>query len=145
MRAYSAAPRPALKHPKPARDVNQHVAGRLKTLRRTRNKTQTDLGAALGITFQQVAQYERGHSKITPSALWRAAQYFQVDIGYFFADLDRAAPAPDRRGAVEPRAMLRIELVMALCHAAIDRDLLRGLRDLLRAHLSGERAAGRIE
>jgi transcriptional regulator with XRE-family HTH domain len=151
MRAYSTSPRPVAPPARPgrknveaARDVNQHVARRLKTLRRIRFKTQTDLGAALGKTFQQVAHYESGYAKITPSTLWRAAEYLNVDVEYFFEDLEPAMSAPDRC-ASDQRTTLRVELVMALSKAAISRDLLLGLRDLLRAYRPGERAAGRNE
>ena len=151
MRACSTSPRPAAPPARPGakvvdagRDVNQHVARRLKMLRRISDKTQTDVGAALGMSFQQMAKYERGFSKIAPGTLWTLAEYFKVDVAYFFADLDRAAHAADPR-TVEHRAArnrLHLELVMAL-DTVTDAGLLHGLLGFLRAYIQEERAAGR--
>ena len=115
MRAYSTSPRPTVSPRKPPkrtepgnaiRGVNQHVAHRLKTLRRTRFKTQTELGAAVGMTFQQMAKYERGISKIAPGMLWKLAEYFEVDIGYFFEGLDGTTPGPELHQTVQRRLRL---------------------------------------
>ncbi|MGB8843657.1 MAG: helix-turn-helix transcriptional regulator [Aliidongia sp.] len=140
MRAYSISPRP-IPEPRPRtetlngiRDVNRHVARRLKLLRVIKGCTQTDLGQVVGLTHQQMAKYERGISKIVPSMLWKLAGYFQVDIGFFFEDLDQTMPGIDShivaRRATQNR--LRLELVAAL-GAVTDDSLLRGLRDFLRA------------
>jgi transcriptional regulator with XRE-family HTH domain len=152
MRAYSTISRPTTPPPaRPkakvvdtARDVNQHVARRLTMLRRIHGKTQVEVGAALSLSFQQMAKYERGFSKIAPGTLWMLAEYFKVDVGYFFADFAGAAPAADPRAAEHrtERQQLRLELVMAL-DTITDANLLHGLRGLLRAYIQEERAAGR--
>lgn len=49
---------------------------------------QSDLGRALGLTFQQVQKYEKGSNRISSSKLWEIAQFLEVDIGYFFIGLD---------------------------------------------------------
>jgi transcriptional regulator with XRE-family HTH domain len=112
--------------------VNQHVARRLKMLRLIKGRTQSDLGAAMGLTHQQMAKYERGFSKIAPGMLWKLADYFQVDVEYFFADLDQGVPDIDphvvERQATQRR--LRLELVAAL-DTVTDERLLRSLRVFL--------------
>ena len=44
-------------HPDP---VDRHVGARVRARRRACGVSQTDLGDALGLTFQQVQKYERG-------------------------------------------------------------------------------------
>ncbi len=52
--------------------VNVHVGVRLRVRRTLLGMTQTKLGDALGVTFQQMQQYERGTSRISASRLFRS-------------------------------------------------------------------------
>ncbi len=49
--------------------VDVHVGARLRQHRTLLGMTQTDLGDALGLTFQQVQKYERGANRISASRL----------------------------------------------------------------------------
>ncbi len=53
--------------------------------------TQSDLAKALGLTFQQVQKYERGFNRVSASKLYETAQALEVDIAYFFEDMDEIA------------------------------------------------------
>ena len=53
---------------------------------------QSDLGRALGLTFQQIQKYEKGANRISASKLWDIARFFKVDIGYFFQGLSAGQP-----------------------------------------------------
>ncbi|MGH7018346.1 MAG: helix-turn-helix domain-containing protein, partial [Brevundimonas sp.] len=53
---------------------------------------QSDLGRALGLTFQQIQKYEKGANRVSASKLWDMARFFKVDIGYFFEGLTTPAP-----------------------------------------------------
>ena len=140
MKGVSISPRPAPQAPPTSRDigtirdVNQHIACRLKTLRLSKGRTQTDLGTVVGKTHQQMARYEQGISKIAPALLWKLATYFEVDIAYFFGDLDQDLPIIDPYRAVRQtaRKRLQLELIRAL-DAVADERLLRSLRDFLLA------------
>jgi transcriptional regulator with XRE-family HTH domain len=46
--------------------------------------SQTELGAALGVTFQQVQKYERGINRVSASTLEKLAATLSVPIIYFF-------------------------------------------------------------
>jgi transcriptional regulator with XRE-family HTH domain len=48
--------------------------------------SQTDLGAALGLTFQQVQKYEKGTNRIGAGRLQLIARTLQVPISFFFDD-----------------------------------------------------------
>ena len=105
--------------------VDVHVGGRVRQRRLLLGMSQTNLGNALGLTFQQVQKYERGANRIGSSRLFHLSQILDVSIEYFFDDMpaDVAAKSPaQRRGSVknpvsyEPNPMHKretLELVRA--------------------------------
>jgi transcriptional regulator with XRE-family HTH domain len=46
--------------------------------------SQTVLGKAVGVTFQQIQKYERGTNRISSGRLQQFADILNVDIPYFF-------------------------------------------------------------
>jgi transcriptional regulator with XRE-family HTH domain len=54
--------------------------------------SQEKLGAALGLTFQQVQKYERGANRIGASRLQQISQILQVPVAFFFEGLPTLAP-----------------------------------------------------
>jgi transcriptional regulator with XRE-family HTH domain len=46
--------------------------------------SQEKLGAALGLTFQQVQKYEKGATRISASRLQQMSHILQVPIAFFF-------------------------------------------------------------
>jgi transcriptional regulator with XRE-family HTH domain len=67
--------------------VDRHVGRRVSEKRIGLGYNQSDLGRALGLTFQQIQKYEKGANRISASKLWDIARFFKVDIGYFFEGL----------------------------------------------------------
>ncbi len=49
--------------------------------------SQSKLGEALNLTFQQVQKYEKGTSRIGASRLYQLSKVLDVPISYFFDDL----------------------------------------------------------
>ncbi len=64
--------------------VDVHVGARVRQRRTLLGMTQTDLGDALGLTFQQVQKYENGKNRISASKLFKLSQVLDVSIEYFF-------------------------------------------------------------
>jgi transcriptional regulator with XRE-family HTH domain len=62
--------------------VGKRVCMRRKVL----SMSQTDLGNALGVTFQQVQKYENGTNRIGVSRLQKIAHTLRVPISFFFDD-----------------------------------------------------------
>jgi transcriptional regulator with XRE-family HTH domain len=48
--------------------------------------SQTTLGDALSITFQQIQKYERGTNRISASSLQQIANTLKVPVSFFFED-----------------------------------------------------------
>ena len=68
--------------------VDRHVGRRVCEKRISLGYNQSDLGRALGLTFQQIQKYEKGANRISASKLWDIARFFKVDVGYFFQGLN---------------------------------------------------------
>lgn len=74
-----------------AHPIDTHVGSRLRMRREERGMSQTALGDALDISFQQVQKYERGSNRISASKLCLFAHTLAVDVGYFFERLPSSA------------------------------------------------------
>jgi transcriptional regulator with XRE-family HTH domain len=59
--------------------------------------SQTDLGNAVGLTFQQVQKYERGFNRISSSRLFEFAKVLDVPVAHFFEGMDPASGGAKRK------------------------------------------------
>ncbi len=79
-----------------------HAGERVRLRRKLLGMTQTGLGDALGLSFQQVQKYERGVNRIGASRLLDLARLLDVPVNFFFEDMPTAvtaiSPATKRRG-----------------------------------------------
>jgi transcriptional regulator with XRE-family HTH domain len=64
--------------------VDQHVGSRVRMRRMMLAMSQTNLGNALGLTFQQVQKYENGTNRIGASRLQHISHILQVPVAFFF-------------------------------------------------------------
>ncbi len=80
--------------------VDVHVGERVRQRRKVLGLTQTNLGDAIGLTFQQVQKYERGVNRIGASRLLALTRALDVSIDYFFEDMppEVAAISPATKG-----------------------------------------------
>jgi len=84
--------------------VDIHVGRRIAEKRLALGYNQSDLGRALGLTFQQVQKYEKGKNRVSASKLWLIAQFFKVDLTYFFEGLSGDGSSIDADSPDEPTA-----------------------------------------
>jgi transcriptional regulator with XRE-family HTH domain len=125
--------------------VDVHVGGRVRMRRTLLGMTQTDLGDALGLTFQQVQKYERGTNRISSSRLCDLTRVLDVSIDYFFegmpSEVAAISPATKRRGKAkkltgyEPDILVKretLELVRAY-YKIEDADVRKGVYQLTKA------------
>lgn len=87
-----------LSHP-----VDTHVGSRLRQRRALLGMSQTDLGKAVGLTFQQVQKYERGFNRISSSRLFEFSKVLDVPVAHFFEGMDGAALGGTKRKPGRPR------------------------------------------
>ena len=64
--------------------IDRHVGARLKMRRVTVGMSQSKLGEALEITFQQIQKYEKGSNRIGASRLQELARVLSVPPAFFF-------------------------------------------------------------
>lgn len=67
--------------------IDVYVGGRLRLRRIMLGISQQELGAIVGITFQQVQKYEKGTNRIGASRLYNIARALRVSVEYFFEDM----------------------------------------------------------
>ena len=124
--------------------VDVHVGARLRQRRTLLGMSQTTLGDAIGLTFQQVQKYERGMNRISASRLFALSRVFDVPVEYFFDDMPTAvaASSPAQGGdkmkklpSYEPDPMTTretMELVRAY-YKISDPQVRKRLRELTKA------------
>lgn len=73
--------------------IDVHVGTHVRLRRLLRGMNQKTLSKVLGLTFQQVQQYERGNTRISASRLSAIAAALGVPVAYFFAELEPSETA----------------------------------------------------
>jgi transcriptional regulator with XRE-family HTH domain len=92
--------------------VDLHVGARLRQRRALIGMSQTQVGTAVELTFQQIQKYERGANRISSSRLYEFAKVLDVPVSYFFDEMPssvltrRSASGHGGKAAGEPVAKL---------------------------------------
>src|ERR1700716_2414681 len=67
--------------------VDVHGGGRMRQRPTLLGMSQTKLGDAVGLTFQQIQKYERGSNRVSSSRLFEFAKVLDVPVAYFFDEM----------------------------------------------------------
>jgi transcriptional regulator with XRE-family HTH domain len=86
----------AAKAPNP---TDQHVGSRVRMRRQMLAMSQTQLGDALGLTFQQVQKYEKGTNRMGASRLQQMSDILQVPVEFFFEGAPNASAPHGSNGS----------------------------------------------
>ncbi len=89
------APKDASGQPHP---IDQHVGAQVRLRRRMLGVSQEKLADQLGLTFQQVQKYERGHNRVSASKLFQIAQALETDVAHFFRGIGTSSDSPAAKG-----------------------------------------------
>ena len=73
--------------------VDVHVGARVRQRRALLGMSQTNLGSAVGLTFQQIQKYERGSNRIGSSRLFEFSKVLDVPVSFFFEEMPSNALA----------------------------------------------------
>jgi len=79
--------------------VDLHVGARIRLRRKFLGLSQQLLAQDLGLTFQQVQKYERGHNRVSASKLHDISRALQTSVAYYFEGLplhSRSDDQPER-------------------------------------------------
>ncbi len=127
--------------PRRASWIDPHVGARIRVRRTLLGMSQTKLGEAVGLTFQQIQKYERGANQVAASRLYQFGRVLDVPLAYFFEGLPaKAATQPEGMAESEAEPFRRenltrretLELVRAYYRIA-DPTVRNRLVDLIRA------------
>ena len=132
----------AKKAPNP---VDKHVGSQVRMRRMMHGMSQGKLGAALGITFQQVQKYEKGTNRISASRLQHISHILQVPVAFFFEGTPHPPGQPKGFGEAPSPAYVSDFLAtrdgLALTKAFMrikESELRRRIVDLVREIAGGE-------
>ena len=99
-----------------ADDVDVMLGRNIRTLRRNRGISQTELGGKIGVTFQQIQKYENGKNRVGSGRLFKIASVLDMPITAFFEGVPQIISADD---APSPIALLAepcaLRLLQAFC------------------------------
>jgi transcriptional regulator with XRE-family HTH domain len=79
--------------------TDRHVGARVRMRRMMLGMSQTNLGEAVGLTFQQIQKYEKGTNRIGASRLQHIAHILQVPASFFFEGLPLPTETSSEEGA----------------------------------------------
>ena len=69
-----------------ARPVDVHVGFWVRVRRTMLGMSQMKLAESLGLTYQQIQNYEKGINRISASRLYELSRILDVSINYFFKE-----------------------------------------------------------
>jgi transcriptional regulator with XRE-family HTH domain len=67
--------------------IDIHVGSRVRMLRNLLGMSQTELGDAAGVSFQQLQKYEKGANRISASKLFEISKALEAPVSFFFDDM----------------------------------------------------------
>ena len=80
--------------PRKPKAIDAHVGKRLRTLRMLAGLSQTELGKAAGITFQQLQKYEKGSNRVPAGHMYQFAAALECSPMDFYEGLDEHRNGP---------------------------------------------------
>lgn len=121
--------------------VDRYVGARIRAERTQVGLTQSQLGAAVGVTFQQIQKYERGTNRVSASMLVRAAKALGVSVSCLF---------PEPEGVTDEQATAGIGAfkdgrLLAECFAAMSPEQRQLLVSVAREFAGKERRRAGVE
>jgi transcriptional regulator with XRE-family HTH domain len=75
-------------NPKTATESDQTIGARITALRKAKGLSQTALGIAAGVTFQQIQKYETGINRVGAGRLQQIARCLEVPVSVLFEGSD---------------------------------------------------------
>lgn len=95
--------------------TRQMIGSRIRLRRKILGLTQSQLGDRAGVRFQQIQKYETGANEIGAVRLFEIAEALDVDVQYFFAELqDPSAEMRDKLNLAEADVIRAARVIAAL-------------------------------
>ena len=75
-------------------DADFAVSARIRQMRNLLGRSQMDVAAALGLTFQQLQKYEKAQNRISAGRLHQLAVEYSCPVAWFFGNYDNSGATP---------------------------------------------------
>ena len=111
--------------------VDAIVGENIRMARLLAGLSQTELGDACGVTFQQIQKYEKGTNRVGGSRLMQIAEALKVPAATLLPSSQKHAVAPKHRAPAILQDRVGMEIVKAW--DKLKRDERLALRDLVSA------------
>jgi transcriptional regulator with XRE-family HTH domain len=85
--------------------IDKHVGSRIRVRRQALGMSQRKLAGAIGLTFQQIQNYEKGTNRIGAGRLQQLSQVLQVPPAFFFKDASNVTIGRSRENESPVRLM----------------------------------------
>ncbi len=102
---------------------NYEIGQRLRFERKLRSLSQQEVGAALGVTFQQVQKYEKGVNRISVESMLHLSEKLGIHLMDAFSGNEGNEPAPHRK-AVEKSELELLKSFRAIKNEELQRRVL---------------------
>ena len=124
---------PGLQTAKSPNPTDKHVGKRVRMRRKMLSMSQTKLGTALGLTFQQVQKYEKGTNRVGAGRLTQIARGLKIPVNTFFEGHDHIEKTA-QQGGVSPLSLITNPHAFRLLQAystLTDEELRRSIVELV--------------
>lgn len=99
--------------------VDRYVGARMRARRKEIGMSQSELGSACDITFQQIQKYEKGVNRVGSSRLAELATALKVDVAYFFDGMPGSKKHVSNNGTSLFEQLVRTSDGIALAQAFV--------------------------
>ena len=114
-------------------DDDRKVGARVSAIRKARGLSQSALGEAIGVTFQQVQKYEKGTNRIGAGRLQTIARFLDVPLSDLYGQEENSEGLDEAFAFLnEPGAIELLRLYAGLENADARRSVLTIVRTLAR-------------
>lgn len=103
-------------------DLDRRVGMNIRKFRNIRGKSQTDLGNALGYTFQQIQKYEKGRNRVSASRLIQIADFLKCSTDDLLGANSKPSGSSDELSKL---GQTRVGLRLAISFNLIENPKLR--------------------
>jgi transcriptional regulator with XRE-family HTH domain len=119
--------------------VDRYVGGQLRLARELAGLTQTEIGRALGMSFQVVQKYEQGEIRVSASRLFQLAGLLRKSPDYFFEGI--AATEVPNIGTIERSDIELVRAFRTIQSGELRQLLVRLARDIVEKRRATSNAA----
>jgi len=113
------------------RPVDILVGTRIKQARHAAKVSQTELGQALGVTFQQVQKYEKGSNRVSAGALQIIAQRLKVPVPWLMGLKENGRSTEGADGEIERVMSTRDGYAIVQTLARMDKKTVAAVRQII--------------